>query len=115
MKPIDAAWNLLKAIPHDQLFGGAPRNYAEFEEDRPPVDRFGPINPAILGLLRRRMGIDTMKPTVEGEGYPDMRVYGDAIEDVPTIYQRHATDEMFEDYDGARDAHLYDHIFERGN
>ena len=115
MKPIDAAWNLLKANPRDQLFGGSPDNYAEFEEDRPPVDRFGPIHPSVLGLLRRRMGIDTMEPergryalrhlnpTMIGDAYPDMDIHGTDIEHVPTIYEGHRTDQMFEGYDGSLD------------
>ena len=115
MKPIDAAWNLLKANPRDQLFGRSPDNYADFEADRPQVDRFGPLHPSVLGLLRRRMGVDTMLP----EGYldtvhPDMRLHGRDILHAPTIYEGHRTDENFEGYDGARDAHLYDDIFERG-
>ena len=102
MNPIDAAWGLLKANPRDQLFGGSPDNYAEFEENRPPVDRFGPINPAVLGLLRRRMGMNTMNPERK-LSHPDMNIHGRDIEDVPTLGRTELDYLMAEGYDGALD------------
>ena len=66
MKPFDAAWNLLKALPEQQMFGertprhNAVDDYEEFALDHlPEIDRFGArsygtVHPAILGMLQRR-------------------------------------------------------------
>ena len=67
MKPIDAAWNLLKALPEQQMFvERTPRTTVsgaddyEYEyENRPEIDRYGArslgtVHPAILGMLQRR-------------------------------------------------------------
>tara|TARA_R100000008_G_C3573999_1_gene164008 strand:- start:818 stop:1075 length:258 start_codon:yes stop_codon:yes gene_type:complete len=50
MKPIDAAWSLLKALPEQQVYAG----------DKGPVEtgrgdvRLGTAHPAIEGLLSRK-------------------------------------------------------------
>ena len=59
------AWNLLKALPEQQMFvERSPRenvvdDYQLDYEDRPEIDRFGArslgtVHPAILGMLQRR-------------------------------------------------------------
>jgi hypothetical protein len=87
MRAFDAAWNLLKAIPRDQVY--TERNPSDFGTPRgygyaPIIEqtRLGTMHPAIRGMLdRRRTGLFQASPESPNP-YTTGKV-GTIIEEIP--------------------------------
>jgi hypothetical protein len=76
MRAFDAAWNLLKAIPRDQVYTERTAPYGYGQVPAVEQQRLGTMHPAIRGLLERQI------QTGMASRIDDGRV-GDFIEEIP--------------------------------
>jgi hypothetical protein len=93
MRAFDAAWNLLKAIPRDQVYTERTAPYGYGQVPAVEQQRLGTMHPAIRGLLERQI------QTGMASRIDDGRV-GDFIEEIPQGMDEEYDPSLTGSYDG---------------